>query len=1035
MYSKEQLVTVYHRKLFALLHDPILKALYKQKNLKGPWEKIGFLYENKDKLERWWEQYGGKTTDHIASASDRLALKNIHQNAVQIDEKTKVEVHHPLSGQKQELIIRNVSSQASVINIEKKAIPYDLLRVEEDIEKVFWWFWRFYPEAVAKETGIEEPAALLLPADTRIPDCPIHTHNSVVSALAGAMFPDNWEVGNTPKHPYLVLFTFSPVQEFIKSSRKFLDFWAGSYLLHYVSARLCWYIAEKYGPDAVVTPSLWSQEIVDAFLVKKYPEFEKYFPDGDPVTQFKDEQSNSKSLSTAGFPNIIVALAPGKEAAESLGRELTQELERLWMEIGKKVRDEIRSTVIQKLTTKKEAIWEAVAGDMPEEAKALHRKEFDKWTQKSNWEWNKLWDAQLSHTWERYWTAIPLGDPEQDLTIHKNDIQYQGWKKAQQDLSQSREPLPTQAEERVYPTLNVGTWWGSLQARLGQSIQAIKNTRTWQIPTAPGERSTVSGMYSALHPNLLYNGQFREGGGLPASSMNLFWRVMAQVYPGLFNGSEKLNALELTKRMGWQHGGIADSLGIETEANKGETDYESLIRFPNLSCIAAARFAYNYPEKVQRYWEILEQKIKAKLTNSHGQFKSLTDRPFQIPATDSKLPGKYNGVMFSSKWLTDDLGLQGEDINTLRALVEEAHKDKASGFGDGSPSDWWVLVLGDGDGMGQYVSGKKLKPYAEYLSDEVKTTLTERLRINDEAKKKLNKEYKPLLEITKRMGPSTHVGLNRALLDFSNRIVPYLTEQRFCGKVIYSGGDDVMAALPLEDLPEFLLSLQKAWCGEEDPKGEFRNEGGYWHPNSALSGLANRPHFTMGAGATMSLGIVIAHKSVPLPTVLESIWEAEKERAKKLPQKDGLCFRVIYGSGNTLEALMKGKLLEPWWKFMEQAVKQDLSPVLYRLAEELPRHAAVTENNHLLKQVAQVIWNRRDEKPDQSTQTALLNWLDGWEKWAWEVRSKSKSEEPPLGSTIEELVSLLRFSAFWLDKMNQRQKWVSSAPALQEVGS
>lgn len=72
------------------------------------------------------------------------------------------------------------------------------------------------------------------------------------------MFPDSWQVGETAKHPGIFLFTFSPVQEFIKASRKFLDFWAGSYLLHYLSVKVCWQIASEYGADAVIVPSLWN---------------------------------------------------------------------------------------------------------------------------------------------------------------------------------------------------------------------------------------------------------------------------------------------------------------------------------------------------------------------------------------------------------------------------------------------------------------------------------------------------------------------------------------------------------------------------------------------------------------------------------------------------------------------------------------------------------------------------------------------------------------------------------------------------------
>ena len=76
------------------------------------------------------------------------------------------------------------------------------------------------------------------------------------------------------------------------------------------------------------------------------------------------------------------------------------------------------------------------------------------------------------------------------------------------------------------------------------------------------------------------------------------------------------------------------------------------------------------------------------------------------------------------------------------------------------------------------------------------------------------------------------------------------------------------------------------------PEGEFENnhnstsdsKTGYWYPKSGVENvkdLPKRPHFTMGKGATMSAGVVFAHKSVPLPTVLESLWEAESGESKE----------------------------------------------------------------------------------------------------------------------------------------------------------
>jgi CRISPR-associated protein Cmr2 len=1019
----------YHRKLYALLRDSTGSQGSQICN------SLSFL---SNELNNWWEEQG-HIADAIASSSDRVNLNPTANN------EATAQLRHPISGEareitaSQQLQYEEVAKQINqAFNVIRSGdIPED---DEENLKKLFWWCWRFLPKL------LESQVNLLKPAHSLLPDCPQYSYNSTVSALVGAMFSQSQQQ-NKSSHPYLLIFTFSPIQEFIKSSRKFLDFWAGSYLLHYFSAILCWEAAQQYGADAVITPSLWSQEIIDALIVKNYPEFREYFQQYEgnhPSQKFLDKQS--QSLCTAGFPNVITVLVPGKQAALQLGKELKQTLRENWYEISLKVRKHVKETVINKVSelikhkssssiNNQNNDWQEIESEF--ENFADFETELKQFTQPGCWEWNQLWDAQINNSWETYFVAVPLGSPEQDLQVNKNSQpqEYQNqWEQAQNTIAQPRANLtiPTQAEKEAYTTINVGTWWGNFQARLGNAIQAIKNTRTWQIPIASGERSTLSGQYTALHPRFLYQ-LFQNGLGLTSESMRLFWRVMSLAYPGVFNGAEKLNAIELTKRLAWKHGGVADNLGIDLQDL--DDDYEGLIRFPNLSSIAAANFAAHHPQKVEQYWSDLSREIKnhPKLKGKHREFGSRTRRAFQVKRADSKLENLssyqngYNGVMFSSKWLADDMGLDTSEKADLRSVVDSVQKQH---FGDGSPADWWVLVLGDGDGMGTYVSGSKLKNYSDYIVAE----LVDRSNIDDE-------NWNNLLETKKRMGPATHVGLNRALLDFSNRIVPYITEQRFCGRVIYSGGDDVKAVLSLADLPQYLRSLKAAWCGGKDPMEEFTNRGGYWewnhdNNNNRPQEIPNRPLFTMGKGATMSLGIVIAHKSVPLPTVLENIWEAEKDRAKKLlggkienqqieiPPKDGLCFRVIYGSGNVLEALMKGHLIEDWWNFIQAYERIDLSPLLYRLAEELPRHADVTKDNRLFSKVAQVVIANRDEQLPEDIRNTLLKWLDAWEEWAYSATEEAKKRnQDALATEPNDIANLLKFSAFWVSRRQQEMKW------------
>ncbi|WP_413176307.1 type III-B CRISPR-associated protein Cas10/Cmr2 [Anabaena azotica] len=1044
-------INLYKRKLYALLRN----ITENSQNTESICQYLDIFKADINELYQWWETQGHIAAT-IGSSSDRVNLNVVENNA------NTIELRHPISGQKQtinhtqQLPLETIA--AEIQTVYQRFSQQPKITEEEKIIQLYWWCWRFYPQLLAS-FNVE----LLNPAHTILPDCSHHSYNSTVSALVGAMFPQDWQKDEKEKHPYLLIFTFSPVQEFIKASRKFLDFWSGSYLLHYLSAILCWEVAQKYGPDAVITPSLWSQEIIDALLLKHYPDFQADFhkyEGTDPIRKFWDQDNPPQSLCTAGFPNVITVLVGSKDEAIKLGKDLEATLKSHWQEMARKVREVVKKDFIandsidkiangDKLNQRLQKIEKDLLGENPsEEAKEELKTELKKLRQPGCWEWNKLWDAQINHSWETYFVAVPLGNPEQDLQIQINSDSQKEWIEGQNQIADIRitqqnndtenpsnqKSIPTEAELNAYNSLNVGTWWGSFQGRLGKAIQAIKNTRSWQIPVASGERSTLSGQYTALHPRFLYQ-NFYNGLGLPLESLRLFWQVMAVVYPGVFNGSEKLNAIELTKRLAWKHGGVADSLGIKLNP---DDDYEGLIRFPNLCSIAAANFATYHPKIIQSFWSDLRQQIEQnlELQSKNDEFCSRTHRPFQVRRADAAvkaLPNYkkgLNGVMFSSKWLADDMNLNAIETSALRTVVDTVQRKY---FGDGSPADWWVLVLGDGDGMGQYVNGSKLKPYADYIVTDLV-----------DSQHKENENWQQLLETKKRIGPATHVGLNRALLDFSNRLVPYLTEQRYCGKVIYSGGDDVMAALPLADLPGFLQSLRAAWCGGKDPENEFKNEGGYWEWENAKkrpAEIPGRPLFTMGEGATMSLGIVIAHKSVPLPTVLESIWDAEKERAKKLsgviekrqdspgyetiyPNKDGLCFRVIYGSGNTLEALLKGHLLPLWWKFIQAYQEVDFSPVLYRLAEELPRHADVTKDSRLFHKAAQVILASRDEQLDKEMENALLGWLDAWEQWAWGVENMDKEvDDKPLGTKPEDLANLLRFSAFLVSRRQQEVNW------------
>ncbi|MBE7385198.1 MAG: hypothetical protein F6J95_027830 [Leptolyngbya sp. SIO1E4] len=394
MTSQDQLPDTqafYARKLYALLQASSVDNNSDENILPELCKAIPALQS----AEAWWQQHNQLIKD-IGSASDRANLRP------KSGLPTEIEVRHPISGQSQTLPpISHRSVKEHIQQIMAAAAEED---PTETLKRLYWWCWRFYPELrEGRQT------ALLNPAHRILPDCPLPSYKSTVSALAGAMFPSDWS-GDEAQKPYLLLFTFSPVQEFIKASRKFADFWSGSYMLHYLSARLCWRIAQDYGPDAVITPSLWGQEIIDALLVKEYPDFTCEFGARNPASQFN--AFTSRSLSTAGFPNTITALVP-KDKAIALGQALQKELKDIWCDIAKQVREDIKHRVIEHLSDKGfDEVWKTLEDLFPATDHDTYKKELGKYQQHGCWEWNKLWNVQIDNTWQPYFVAVPLGHPE-----------------------------------------------------------------------------------------------------------------------------------------------------------------------------------------------------------------------------------------------------------------------------------------------------------------------------------------------------------------------------------------------------------------------------------------------------------------------------------------------------------------------------------------------------------------------------------------------------------------------------------------------
>src|SRR5690606_30991542 len=115
------------------------------------------------------------------------------------------------------------------------------------------------------------------------------------------------------------------------------------------------------------------------------------------------------------------------------------------------------------------------------------------------------------------------------------------------------------------------------------------------------------------------------------------------------------------------------------------------------------------------------------------------------------------------------------------------------------------------------------------------------------------------------------------------------------GKLLYAGGDDLMALCASDDLPGLMASLRAAYSGAEHAYPEtsqiVRCGGGH-------AVLGKRLIRLMGESATASMGAVLAHQMAPLGAVMRELRAAER-RAKEEGGRNAFSLSLMKRSGGT----------------------------------------------------------------------------------------------------------------------------------------
>ncbi len=196
----------------------------------------------------------------------------------------------------------------------------------------------------------------------------------------------------------------------------------------------------------------------------------------------------------------------------------------------------------------------------------------------------------------------------------------------------------------------------------------------------------------------------------------------------------------------------------------------------------------------------------------------------------------------------------------------------------GVPPSYYAILSMDADHMGRWLKGEEAPA------------------VKDVMHPKLCRYYggSPGLEAKRPVGPGLHAAISTALNNFASISVPAIVKE-FRGTLIYSGGDDVLALLPIRNAIPCALELRKAFRGEaNDPSG--------WTQQQDLA---------MGNKATLSAGIAFVHYKEDLRAALAAAKQAEKDA--KDAGRDRLTLRFMRRSGERPSSNLSWALA-PWFQ-------------------------------------------------------------------------------------------------------------------------
>lgn len=716
-----------------------------------------------------------------------------------------------------------------------------------DMRRTLLALWRFAPElSEEQDNGTLGALWHQLPADTRVPDHSIWDHLDLTSAFAGAFAAD------PQQEVALLTVSLGPVQSFIAAARSTSDLWAGSHLL----SRLAWEcmrpLCEALGPDAVLFPRLRGIPQVDLWLRDQMMLPAQLFKD----CEWQKGATDANPLFSAALPNRFVAVVPASQA-----QAIAQQCEQA-------VRDWLQNTgqdVVDRLLE--------VAGLKTSAKQHCHQQMAD----------------QLKDFPEVHWAAVPFSLIHPRNADKQNDLDTRNLSAAMAPFfgveagklsgflaspawQVLKDDMPWD-DRTTFWSPNPGTLYPAVFDLAERALAAAKASRTFAQLPQHGWRCSQTGESEWLttDPAQLQKSYRQQTGTL--------WAKVLLAKKSWAKSGEHLGGLSALKRL-WPTV-FADQVSLATGK-------------------ACSRFVVS--THTMALASHLEQWLANDAPAQQDFSQACKDLDPEAVALPRRLMRHDNNHVADAKVLPGLLeAARDSDDETAYAKTQDVVRKT---LGIEKLETYYSLIMMDGDRMGAILSGDTAThtaiPYRDSFHPNVQKGFD-----TQAAKHKALHAYG---QQPRAISPNRHLAISGALNDFSQIVVRHVVEQEHLGRIIYAGGDDVLAMLPTADLLSTMQRLRHAYSGSAPQDAQTNwgmvrdRQGDVRHKlvlNKGFAWLNGRLMRMMGENATASTGAIVAHHQAPLGAVLQELRAAEK-RAKNEGGRNAFSITVIKRSGSTL---------------------------------------------------------------------------------------------------------------------------------------